>query len=173
MIIRKGYRVNALGKWRFILLFPGFILALTACEKQDVYDNPLAPTIESIYPEQGTAGTTLYIYGSNFSPAVPDNLVRIGDKEIVVYKADSSSLEAIIPAGLMSGNVKVEVKRKAVMGPYFTYLPTVSVGTFAGSGLIGLQDGNGSEARFNTPRASGTGWVRESFCCRPDEPCDT
>ncbi len=153
MIIIYGYRKIDPHKWNLMFLLPGFIFMLAACGKQDLYENPLSPIIESIYPEQGKAATTLYIYGRNFSPAISDNRVRIGNKEIAIYKSDSASIMAIIPPGLMSGNVQVEVRNKAVMGPYFTYLPTVIVGTFSGSGLIGSEDGSAGEARFNTPRA--------------------
>ncbi len=140
----------------FILIFAAgasTVLLFHGCEKQDVYDNPNGPVIQSIYPEEGKAGITLYIYGENFSPAIQDNDVSIGETELLVYKADSTVIEAIIPQGLKSGSVKVSVKKKAYTGPFFTYLSTVSVETFAGSGLVGLQDGSAGEARFNTPRA--------------------
>ncbi len=138
-------------EWGWIILVPGMLF--TACQKQEVYDNPRGPVIESIYPEQGRAGTTLSIYGENFSPALHDNRVSIGETDLPVYRADSSTLEVVIPAGLRSGPVTVSVKQKTTTGPLFTYLPTITVSTLAGSGLIGLQDGTLKEARFNTPRA--------------------
>ena len=128
-------------------------MILSGCEKQAVYENPHAPVISSVYPERGNAGSSVYIYGSNFSPAVNDNVVWIGTMKIPVYKSDSSSLEAVIPQGLKSGYIKVDVRGKSTTGPYFSYIPTINVGSFAGSGLIGFQDGSLFEARFNTPRA--------------------
>ncbi len=153
MIVRTRYIIPGRSILRTLVGLMTAAIGFSACQKQDVYENPKAPVIESIYPEQGKAGTTLYIYGQNFSPAIPDDKVSIGDKEIGIYKADSTSLEVIIPEGLMSGNVKVTVRKKTISGPVFTYLPTITVSTFAGSGLIGLQDGSAEEARFNTPRA--------------------
>ena len=128
-------------------------LFLYSCVKQDIFNNPDPPEISSIFPEQGKAGSSLFIYGSNFSPNVSDNTVSIGTTPAEIYKADSSSLEVIIPEHLTSGYVSVGVRNKVVMGPLFTYLPTISVGTYAGSGLIGFEDGTFEIARFNTPRA--------------------
>jgi sugar lactone lactonase YvrE len=138
---------------RNLLWLTGFITLLVSCEKAAVYDNPNPPVIQSLSPDNGPAGTSVYINGENFSPRIPDNTVMIGSTEINVYKADSNYLVIIIPIGLKTGAVKVTVNDKSVTGPVFTYEPTVTVLSYAGNGLIGLQDGSLTEARFNLPRA--------------------
>ena len=147
--IRKYIKIHI----RNLLWLAGIVTLLVSCEKTAVYDNPNPPVISSLSPDSGPAGTSVYIEGKNFSPRITDNTVMIGSTEVEVYKADSTSLVVIIPEGLESGAVKVTVNDKSVTGPVFTYVPTVTVLPYAGNGLIGLQDGSLTDARFNLPRA--------------------
>ncbi len=148
-IIRKYGKIQI----RTLLWLTGLIALMVSCEKAAVYDNPNPPIIYSLSPASGQAGMSVSINGKNFSPRIKDNSVMIGSTEIEVYKADSSSLVIIIPEGLKSGEVKVTVNGKSATGPVFTYVPVITLSTYAGSGLIGLQDGSLTEARFNLPRA--------------------
>ena len=147
--IRKYIKIHI----RNLLWLAGIVTLLVSCEKTAVYDNPNPPVISSLSPDSGPAGTSVYIEGKNFSPRITDNTVMIGSTEVEVYKADTTSLVVIIPEGLESGAVKVTVNDKSVTGLFFTYVPTVTVLPYAGSGLIGLQDGPLTDARFNLPRA--------------------
>jgi len=147
VINHRKYLINNL------LWLTGIFMAVISCEKTDVFDNPYPPVIQSLSPASGTAGTSVYIYGKNFNPQIAGNVVMIGNTEVDVYKAGSTTLVVIIPEGLKSGTVKVTVNGKETTGPYFTYKPTITVSTYAGNGLIGLRDGLLKDARFNLPRA--------------------
>lgn len=139
-------------KKTILLILIGSLSLLSSCTKTEEFVLPAPPEIEGISPASGGAGISLYIYGKNFYPSINGNSVSIGDTPVSIFKADTNRLVVIIPAGLESGPVKVNVKNQVVTGPVFTYLPAIVVSTFTGSGLIGLQDGSIEQARFNLPR---------------------
>ena len=144
------YRKSA---FRNLLRLAGFLVILSSCEKTNTYNNPRPPVIQSVSPESAAAGSTVYIYGENFSPRISDNSVMIGSAAVTLYSCDSTTLVILIPEGLESGPVKVTVNGVTTTGPDFTYIPTVTAFNYAGSGLVGLQDGTLPDARFNLPRA--------------------
>jgi hypothetical protein len=58
-----------------------------------------APTITSITPESGYAGSVVTITGTNFNKELTGNIVFFGAAKATVSSASSTQLEVIVPAG--------------------------------------------------------------------------
>ncbi|MES2730465.1 MAG: PQQ-dependent sugar dehydrogenase, partial [Bacteroidota bacterium] len=57
----------------------------------------LQPTIQSFTPDNGLAGSTVTINGTNFSPVASENAVKFGETTAVVTAATATSLTVIVP----------------------------------------------------------------------------
>jgi hypothetical protein len=68
------------------------------------------PSLSSATPKDVSAGDTITINGKNFSSSTAIDQVFIGNKQGTVTKASQTSLEALIPDGLASGDQKLTVK---------------------------------------------------------------
>ena len=80
------------------------------------------PSISSISPSSGNAGTTVTITGSNFETTASDNTVKFNGMAATVTSASSTSLIVIAPAGGSTGTIRVSTSSGSVNGPTFTYL---------------------------------------------------
>jgi len=69
------------------------------------------PTITSITPSSGAAGSQVRITGSNFDPIAANNVVLFGNRQarVVSATADRTTLEVIVPPELPPGTVSVTV----------------------------------------------------------------
>lgn len=77
------------------------------------------PSITSISPGNGIAGTTVTINGFNFSTSISDNEVRLDGLKVVVTQASTTQLQFRIPAGATSGSISITVNGRGVTGPMF------------------------------------------------------
>ncbi len=67
-----------------------------------------APTVTSIFPTSGPAGTSVTITGTNFSTTASDNLVSFGgSKPSTVTAASTTSLTVTVPADATTGPIGV------------------------------------------------------------------
>lgn len=88
------------------------------CEPQN--DQPV-PVIMSFSPASGVAatddeaGTTVTITGKNFSATPSDNQVYFEDAEAEVVTASKTQLEVVVPAGAVTGKIKVTVGSRTGM----------------------------------------------------------
>lgn len=133
-------------KKAYLLSFGIIAAILTSCNDKDPQP---APTITEIEPTSGKFNTSIVISGTDF---VGSSLaVKINDKPLVITASTATQLTATIPKGAGTGKITVSANGGSVDGPVFTYIPTVTVTTFAGGGTSGFGDGTGIAAKFRNP----------------------
>ena len=89
------------------------------------------PTITSINPVSGSAGSTITINGSGFDPVMSNNIVYFGGIKATVISASSNSLGVSVPAGASYAPISVTT------GNITTYSSEYFKLTFeTGSGII-------------------------------------
>ena len=125
-----------------------------SCKKDNNTKDKPAPTVTSISPVKGRAGTVVTISGANFSRLRVENSVKFNGvpAKIVTFNEENIYVEA--PEGATTGALTITVAGKAVEGPEFRYLAPIipyATETFAGEGVAAFLDGTGIAARFNNP----------------------
>jgi hypothetical protein len=110
------------------------------------------PVITTISPTHGQKGGMDTLTGTGFNTQVSGNNISFNGYIAEVYAASPNQLIVKIPPST-SGPVSVFFDGVTSIGPVFTYDSlagdSVMVSTFAGSGIIGLQDGIGEAASFS------------------------
>ena len=80
-----------------------------------------APRLTYIWPDQGKPGTTLHLYGENFSPVDWENLIWIGEVDALRAKILSPrELVITVPTDAKTGAVRITIAGKSHIGPVFT-----------------------------------------------------
>lgn len=116
---------------RILTMFGILLFATTACKKNTpVVTIPFPPTITSISPSTGPAGTAVTITGTNFKTTATDNTVKFNGTAATVTSATATSLVVTAPAAGTTGVVSVGTSDGTANGPTFTYIvptpPTIS-----------------------------------------------
>jgi len=132
------------------------MLLMASCSKDDQpAEVSTAPSITSIWPDNGQENSIVVINGKNFSPVNTENLVQFNGVDAIVIEASARQLQVVSPKNAGDGKVTVTVHEQKVEGPVFTYkAPPASqyiVNTFAGNGTAGLMNGTALEAQFRNP----------------------
>lgn len=100
-----------------------------------------APVISSFSPTSGSVGTTVIIYGSNFSTIAANNIVKFNGTTAVVIGATTTQLTTTVPTGVTSGAISVTIDSKtATSADNFTVTTptTLSISGFSpASGVVG------------------------------------
>lgn len=112
--------------------------------------DPGLPGIRSLKPQSAQFGETVTVIGFNFSSTPGKNRISINGQDVPVESAAETELVIRIPKGTGSGPVRMTVGDQTVNGLEFTYIPTVTVMTWAGS-IEGELDGDSTEAQFSHP----------------------
>jgi len=114
-------------------------------------------TIHSFEPLEAPHGKKLYIRGSDFFPA-PSLSVTLNGVPAEIFSVSSNEIVVYVPKNLnCSGPIEVTIgHRVATSATDFSYIPTVTVSTFAGDGPTGeegggFRDGPSEEALFDEP----------------------
>jgi hypothetical protein len=99
----------------------------------------IPPTITSFSPASGPVGTTVTIYGSNFSTNISANIVKFGTVQAAVISATATQLAVIVPAGATSQPISVTVNElTAYTGMSYIVTVVPAITSFApASGLVG------------------------------------
>lgn len=132
------------------------VYVLTGCAKSNSDPTPknttATPAITSLGASAGPYNTIVTIIGTGFSETAADDHVFFNGKTAAVTAATSTELVATVPLSAGTGKVTISVGNgAAVSGPVFTYQPSRTVTTFAGSGVKGSANGTGTNASFNSP----------------------
>lgn len=99
----------------------------------------LPPVINDFYPKKGTSGTTVTIYGENFSGSVNNNIVHFGK---VIAKVDSASCNKLIvkidETSNISGevNISIEVANRSIKSKDKFRLDGINIVGFTPTKLI-------------------------------------
>ena len=100
-----------------------------------------APTITSISPDHGIAGTKVTITGTNFSTTPTSNIVKFNGIPAVVSSATDTRIVATAPAGVTTGKITVTVGSASATSPaIFTVTPTKLMGGAIQGNALSLAD---------------------------------
>jgi hypothetical protein len=121
------------------------------CERDD--ELSYWPYLTSEYKIKGHAGDTLVVPGYNLTyDSTAERYITIGNQKIPVLFFNKDILIFIVPSGLERGRIYFNVGNyTATWGPDFIPLKDAEVSTIAGTGAVGNQDGEGTNATFNYP----------------------
>jgi sugar lactone lactonase YvrE len=131
------------------------ILLISSCSKKG-YDKPTPVVadkelhITSFTPGSGVKETSIIIKGAGFSSIADGNIVTLNGIQATVTEATSTSITIKVPKGAGSGKITVRKGGKTIVSAIdFNYVYTAS--TYAGSGVLGFEDGAAAAARFKDP----------------------
>lgn len=65
------------------------------------------PTLTALTPAEGTPGSVITLTGSQFAPAPAQDTVWFGGVPAVVRQASATTLQVVVPAGALTGPVRV------------------------------------------------------------------
>jgi hypothetical protein len=132
------------------------------------------PSITSLSPASGPAGTSVTITGTNFGSTQGTSTVTFSGTTATPNSWSATSIVAPVPSGAMTGNVVVTVSGVSSAGVSFTVLPTPSITsvtptsgavgtsvTIAGTNFGSTQ--GTSAVSFNGTAATGTSWSSSSI----------
>jgi len=136
-----------------VLAVFGIVNLISSCNKGEPpssqSDN--SPVITSISPISGVYNTVVTIAGKNFSTIAANDTVRFNNKEASILSAKSDTLIVSVPISAGTGAVEVTVNNRTTTGSVFSYVTSLIVTTFAGTGVPGHKDGPADVAQFGYP----------------------
>jgi sugar lactone lactonase YvrE len=156
-------------KWFFATVT---ILMLAGCSgvewfPENTTSSSTVPTITSVSPDNGAAGTLVTITGTNFSATPAGNVVKFnGTTAVVATSSTATQIFTAVPTGASTGPITVTVGSTIATSPKNFIVTVLSGGAIQGNalslasnvttlagtaGIIGAADGTGAAARFTGP----------------------
>ena len=87
----------------------------------------LAPSITSFSPTSGAAGTSVTVFGNNFSAILSDNIAEFNGIAATVTSATENILTVLVPATATTGAVNVRIgSQQTISSSVFTVLTTTT-----------------------------------------------
>lgn len=111
------------------------------------------PSITSVTPSSGLPGAKVVIAGANFSAVAYQNMVTLNGVALTVQQSTTTQLTLLLPSGIITGPLVLNVNGQSVTGPIFTVQVLNITALTPNNGLAGttvLISGNG----FSTTAAS-------------------
>ena len=136
------------------------LTGMTGCKKDSMpgHHAGAAMAIDSFTATHGGGGTEVLISGTNFSSDTSSIHVFINGNPLAIVAATYQQIMAVVPKKCGSGHVIVKIgSDTAVSAGIFNYSFTRTVSTFAGNGVAGFANGQGTDAQFNF---NGQNWYR-------------
>jgi hypothetical protein len=96
---------------------------------------PPPPSITSISPVTGAAGTLVTINGANFKTIAANNTVKFNGTAAIVQTATATALTVLAPAAATTGAVTVTTADGTATGPVFTYKISADIYVVGSSNL--------------------------------------
>lgn len=112
------------------LVMIAFISTFNACKDNDDL-KPEIPSIASIDPTSGTAGTVVTITGANFSSVLSENSVKFNGKSATVTSATATQLVTSVPLDAGTGRVSLTTLGGTIEGPEFKYFNPATISTIS------------------------------------------
>lgn len=137
---------------RFLFTFSLLPILLCACKKDNENLTNNAIKIFSLSPAAAKYDQRDTIYGKGFGSNSNKLQVFFNNKEVPVLSVTDTAIIVMVPKGAESGYIKLLINNQEIKGPAFTYIYSIKVTTFAGTGFEGYRDGNALEAIFRFPR---------------------
>jgi len=99
--------------------------------------------LDSISPTLARMGETITLFGDYFHPDPEQNeVIFVSDAVGEVVNVTDQELTVVVPPNAQTGKISVKVLDAISEGPEFTYIPTATVSTCAGTeGSSGYKDG--------------------------------
>jgi sugar lactone lactonase YvrE len=82
-----------------------------------VFTGAIRPTIVSVTPTSGEAGTPVIIAGRDFAPGAENNVVQFGGIAAVVTSASATEIVTAVPAGVAEGSLEITVEKAGMGSP--------------------------------------------------------
>lgn len=98
-----------------------------------------SPVMTDFSPKSGKEGNTVTITGKNFDTTPSNNLVKFNGTIATVTAATTTELQVTVPAGILDGNITVEVAGDVTTSSeqFIVILPPTIAGFSPASGKIG------------------------------------
>ncbi|TMU50364.1 IPT/TIG domain-containing protein [Flagellimonas algicola] len=123
---------------------------MLGCQSDDMGD----PVLVSVSPIAGPKQALVTIGGENFGKDPEKVEVYFNGASASVESVSMGAITARVPAGCLSGAIRVVVNGVELSGPEFQYVfSETRVETFVGSGDAGYENGEGDIAKFSGPAA--------------------
>jgi endoglucanase Acf2 len=114
---------------------------------------PGAPSITSLSPASGAAGTSVTLSGSNFGASQGSSTVKFGTAAASVTSWSNTSITAVAPSGLSAGSVNVTVTTSAGTSNAAAFTVT---GNVTASNVLYVRSGGSLSLTAGTSAASDT-----------------
>ena len=143
--------LNKISHFIFVLLTATCLVSCKKDNKNLVDDTKgTSVVITSINVNSGSYNTVVEISGKMFSSDAKKDSVYFNGKVAKIVSATETKIVATVPVNSGTGKISVSVnKTTPVMGPVFTYIPTMMVTTYAGLNSDGIYENKGGKFKFH------------------------
>ena len=136
---------------RFLIIYSSSLVLMYGCKKSDntpSTPSDITPVITSFSPIVTGVGYTVTITGKNFSETAQENTVTINGVPVTVSSSTSTELKVSF-SDAAAGKISTAVNGKTATSTNDILIKRLYPVTFAGTGMMGSNDGINTAATFN------------------------